>query len=126
MEAAYRNIHAGLAQAIDLYDEAELQAEIPVAVARAQVTLHRADPRQVPVEELRPEPVERLRPRLGRLMDDSYESLDRQHGQLRSFRNILLLAAFVITILVATTLLVVAWRTIAGPIGSRGRRAVSR
>lgn len=116
VEAAYRNIHAARAQAIDLYEEHELQAEIPVAVARAQVTLHRADPRQVPVEELRLEPVERLRPRLRRLMDDSYESLDRQHGQLRSFRNILLLAALVITVLVATTLFVVAQRPTVMPL----------
>jgi hypothetical protein len=45
-----------------------------------------------------------LRPRLRRLIDDSYELLDAKHAQLRSFRNILILSAALIAVLVAITI----------------------
>ncbi len=108
VEVAYRRLHAARAQLIELYDVNELYSEIPAAVARAQFTLHRDDPRQISVADLSAEPVERLRPRLRRLLDDSYESLDRQFAQLRSFRNIVLSAALVIGALTTITIIVVA------------------
>jgi hypothetical protein len=108
VEAAYRNLHAARTQMVDLYDANELQAEVPVAVARAQAELHRDDPRLVTIEALSAEPVRRLRPRLRRLMENSYEELDSKHAQLRSFRNILLMSAAIITLLVVVTIVVVA------------------
>ncbi len=104
VEAAYRHLHAARTQMVDLYDANELQAEIPVAVARAQTALHRDDPRRTSIEELKAEPARRLRPRLRRLMEDSYGELDNRHAQLRSFRNILLLSAGLITVLVGVTI----------------------
>jgi hypothetical protein len=104
VETAFRHLHAARTEMVDLYDANELHAEIPVAVARAQAALHRDDPRRVPLDELRKEPVRQLRPRLRRLIGDSYEALDGKHAQLRSFRNILLLSAALITILVGVTL----------------------
>jgi hypothetical protein len=104
VEAAYRHMHAARAQMVDLYDENELHAEIPVAVARAQTALHRDDSRRISAEELKAEPVRLLRPRLRRLIEDSYEELDSKHAQLRSFRNILLLSAVIVTVLVGVTL----------------------
>jgi hypothetical protein len=107
VEAAYRNLHAARAQMVDLYDRNQLRAEIPLAVARADATMHRDDPRRITVEDLEAESVESLRPRLRRVIADSYEQLDLEHAQLRSFRNILLIVAFFLAALLAITLLVV-------------------
>jgi hypothetical protein len=106
VETAYRQMHAAEAHLVELYDEHELQAEIPLAVARAQTALHRDDPRQWTVGQLREFPPALLRPQLRRMMADSFAALDARHGQLRNFRNILLLAALLITALVAATLVV--------------------
>jgi hypothetical protein len=108
VETAYRHMHAAEVQIIDLYDENELRAEIPVAVARAQSAMHREDPRQWTVAELRASPDTMLRPQLRRITTDSFAALDAQHGQLRNFRNILLLSAVLISVLVVVTLAVVA------------------
>jgi hypothetical protein len=106
-EAAYRQMHTARTQMIDLYDESELQAEIPSVVARANASLHRDDPRQLTVEELRKDPPAVRRARIRRLVGDSYERLDLEHAQLRSFRNILLSAAtFLILITLGTIVFV--------------------
>ena len=104
VEAAYRNLHAARAQAIDLYDDDELRAEIPLVVTRTNATLPAGDPRRITVGELTAEPMDALRARLRRLVDDAYERLDLEHAQLRSFRNIVLLAAFFIVVIVGATL----------------------
>src|SRR5215212_3227919 len=109
VEAAYRNLHAARAQMVDLYDKNQLRAEIPLVVARANATLHRDDPRWITVEDLEAETesVESLRPRMRRVISDSYEQLDLEHARLRSFRNIVLMAAFFVILLIAITLGVV-------------------
>ena len=107
VEAAYRNMHTARAQMIDLMDADELRAEIPMVVARANVTIHRDDPRRITVEELEAETVEGLRPRMRRVVGDSYEQLDLEHAQLRSFRNILLIAGFFIAAITAGTMVFV-------------------
>jgi hypothetical protein len=104
VEAAYRNMHTARAQLFDLMDANELRAEIPMVVARANATLRRDDPRLITVEELEAETVEGLRPRMRRVVGDSYEQLDLEHAQLRSFRNILLIAAVFIAVLTAGTI----------------------
>jgi hypothetical protein len=109
VEAAYRNLHAARAQMVDLYDKNQLRAEIPLVVARANATLHRDDPRWITVDDLEAESVESLRPRMRRVISDSYEQLDLEHAQLRSFRNILFLAAFFVILLIVITLGVVSW-----------------
>jgi hypothetical protein len=70
--------------------------------------MHREDLRQWTVEGLRASPSDMLRPQLRRITTDSFAALDAQHGQLRNFRNILLLAAFLISVLVGVTLAVAA------------------
>ena len=100
-------MHTARTQMIDLYDENELQAEIPSVVARANASLHRDDPRQLTVEELRKDTPAVRRARIRRLVGDSYERLDLEHAQLRSFRNILLsAAAFLILITLGTIVFV--------------------
>lgn len=111
VEAAYLNLHSARAQIVDLYDEYELRAEIPPAVARAQQTLHRDDPRRTSAVQLlsaEPFQADLARPVLRRLIGDSYEKSDLEHAQLRSFRNIVLLAAVAMLALVVATVIVVA------------------
>jgi hypothetical protein len=103
VEAAYRNMHAARAQLVDVYSTAEVDAEIPGAVARAHTALHRDDPRCITQTQLRGLPDQQRRARLRLLVEDGYEAVDLKHAQLRSFRNIILMAAGVIIVLVAIT-----------------------
>lgn len=108
VEAAYRNLHAARAHLVDLYSPAEIDAEIPGAVARAHSTLHRDDPRCITPQQLRDLPGDRRRAWLRRLLQDGYEAVDLRHAQLRSFRNILLIAAACIIVLLTLTTVLVA------------------
>lgn len=110
IETAYEYLHAARAQMVDVYDEPDLTAEIPVAVARAQQTLHRDDPRRPALDRLATDSVAHQRALLRRAIEDSYDSMDRQHQRLRSFRNIILVLAIFIIALVAATVLVVMLR----------------
>jgi hypothetical protein len=113
VEAAYLNLHTARAEIVDLYDENELRAEIPTAVARAQASLHRDDPRRIAAEQvLQSEDLQpdRVRPILRRLIGDSYQKADLEHAQLRSFRNIVLLSALSMFVLVVSTIAVVSWQ----------------
>ncbi len=107
VETAYRHMHAAQVQMVDLYDEDELRAEIPVAVARAHAALHREDPRLWTVAELQGTPSRRLRPQLRELNAASFAALDANHGQLRHFRNVLLMAAVLVSVLITVTLVLV-------------------
>ncbi len=109
VEAGYQNLHAARAQMIDVYDDAEIEAEIPAAIARSQQTLHRDDPRRALIDVLRVQAVARQRAFLRRAIEDAYDSLDRQHERLRSFRNIILLLALCIAVLVGITIVGVAY-----------------
>jgi hypothetical protein len=104
VEAAFQNLHAARAQMVDVYDDAELAAEIPSALARVQQTLHRDDPRRLIVDALRSQEVARQRAFLRRAIEDAYDALDRQHERLRSFRNIILMLALCIAVLVGLTI----------------------
>src|SRR5262245_14455782 len=111
VETAYLNLHSARAQLVDLYDQFELQAEVPTAVARAQATLHRDDPRRTAgVQLLTADPFDpdRARPVLRRLIEDSYEKSDLEHAQLRSFRNIVVTTALLMLVLVVATVVVIA------------------
>jgi hypothetical protein len=105
VEAGYQNLHAARAQMIDVYDDADIEAEIPAAVARSQQTLHRDDPRRALIDALRVQAIARQRAFLRRAIEDAYDSLDRQHERLRSFRNIILLLALCIAVLVGITII---------------------
>ena len=110
VEAAYQNLHAARAQMIDVYDDAEIAAEIPAAVARSQQTLHRDDPRRLLAAALSRQGLVEQRAFLRRAIEDAFDALDRQHERLRSFRNIILLLALCIAVLVGVTVLVVSQR----------------
>lgn len=105
--AAYQHLHAARAQMVDVYDDAEMAAEIPIAVARSQMSLHRDDPRRLDPAAFDNRSLTQQRALLRRAIEDGYDAMDRQHERLRSFRNIILLLALFIAVLVATTIAVV-------------------
>ncbi len=107
VEAAYRNTHAARAQLVDLYDEADVDAELPGAVARVHTVLGRDDPRLVSQTAIHRLGLAQKRAWLRRLIEDGYEAADLKHAQLRSFRNILLMAAAVTILLVGLTVALV-------------------
>ena len=104
VEAAFQNLHAARAQMVDVFDDDEIAAEIPSALARAQQTLHRDDPRRMIADALQSHEIARQRAFLRRAIEDAYDALDRQHERLRSFRNIILMLALCIAVLVAITI----------------------
>ncbi len=113
VEAAYQNLHAAEGQLILLYDVTQLRAEIPSAVARAQATLTRDDPRRTDTLRLlthtpTQQTLELDRERLNRLTETGYAHSDQLHGRLRSFRNIVFEAATAITLFMAIFILIVA------------------
>ncbi|MFL6154095.1 MAG: hypothetical protein ACJ72B_17080 [Ornithinibacter sp.] len=120
VEAAYREMHTARAQMVDLYDESELIAEVPHVVARANATLHRDDPRRLTAKELLACHPDVRRARVRRLVGDSYEELDLEHAQLRSFRNILLTAALFLMVIVVGTLAFVAFNPWLMPLCFKG------
>jgi hypothetical protein len=104
LEAAYQNLHGAKVEMVDVYDDAELAAEIPEVAARAHQTLHRDDPRRHTTDRLGGRPSAIQRAYLRRTMQDSYDAMDRQHERLRSFRNIVLVLAMFIVVLVGITM----------------------
>ncbi len=107
VEAAYRNMHAARSQIVRLYSEADVEAEIPSAVARAHAVMNRDDPRSISEPQLSCMEPERRRAWLRMLIEDGYEGVDQKHAQLRSFRNVILLAALVTILLLSLTAVVV-------------------
>jgi hypothetical protein len=107
IESAYAYLHAARVQMLDVYDEVELRAEVPSAVARVQGWLHRDDPRYLAVHSFDGVDATTARAMLRRLVEDGYEVSDRQHTRLRSFRNIVLVAVGLTTLVIAVTILLV-------------------
>lgn len=110
VEASYRNLHLARVQMLDLLTEAELNAEVPGIIARAHSTLSPDDPRLLSSAHVRNMPVEDRRAWLRRLMEDGYDVVDTQHTQLRNFRNILLKAGTVITVLLVVAVVLMSAR----------------
>jgi hypothetical protein len=116
VEAAYRNMHAARAQLVDLYSKADIDAEIPGAVARVHSALGPGDPRCITQNQLRGLPDDRQRAWLRRLVEDGYEATDLKHAQLRNFRNTLFKLTAVITLLVILTVIAVSFRPTVMPL----------
>ena len=108
VESAFQNLHAARAQMVDVYADEEIAAEIPAALARSQQALHAGDPRRLMSEALTRMALGQQRAFLRRAIEDSYDAMDSQHERLRNFRNIILMAALCIVVLVGATILIVA------------------
>ena len=107
VEAAYQNLHGAKVEMVEVYDDADLAAEIPEIAARTHQALRQDDPRRRSVERLGGRPLALQRAYLRHALQDCYDAMDRQHERLRSFRNIVLVLAMFITALVGITVVAV-------------------
>jgi len=102
VEAAFHKLHRAEAEMVRLYSDDEVDAEVPEAIARTEVGLHRNDPRRSAALKLTSmEPCDARRILLSKTVQIGHEAADRQYSRVRVFRNIvlvttLLLAAFVL------------------------------
>jgi hypothetical protein len=101
VEAAYQNLHAAEAEIVTLYDDADVAAEVPEAVARVEQALHRDDPRRRAVHALPRMPAgDARRAALRKAIEVGTGASDRQHTRVRSFRNVVLVTALLLLLLV--------------------------
>jgi hypothetical protein len=108
IEAAYQNVHAAEAEIVRLYDDAEVAAEIPEAVARVEASLHRDDPRRRAAHQLPDLAAPDQRVALLKAVEVGTAATDRQHTRVRSFRNVVLVTAALLLLVVAAVVLL-AW-----------------
>jgi hypothetical protein len=103
VEAAYQNLHAAEALMAHLYGPDELLAEIPEAVSRVEAGLNRDDPRTRAALRLTEytsrSDLGSARARLSKAIEVGHNAGDRDHTRLRGFRNAVLAAALVVTVL---------------------------
>lgn len=108
IEAAYQNVHAAEAEIVRLYDDAEVAAELPDAVARVEASLHRDDPRRRAAHDLHKLSAADRRIALLKTVEIGTAAGDRQHTRVRSFRNVVLVTAALLLIVVVAVV-VLAW-----------------
>jgi hypothetical protein len=103
IDAAYQNLHAAESLVVGVYTDAQVEAEIPEAVARVEAGLHRDDPRRQAALDLlegdQQDPARRAR--LAKTIEIGFGASDAMHGQLRNFRNTVLGGAAVLTVVLA-------------------------
>ncbi len=101
IEASYQNMHAAKAEIVQLYNVAELRSEIPEAVARVEGALNRNDPRLAEAHRLitqsaNPDPIA-----LRKVIEIGYAGSDQTHSRVRSFRNVIIVAALLLAAFLA-------------------------
>jgi hypothetical protein len=117
VEAAFRKSHQATSELVKLYSDDEVEAEMPVAVARAVASLNRDDPMREAARQLSSMgPGPRKRALLSKVVQVSYEAVDGSHTRLRNFRNVLLSATFCIAVLGLAFSFIVAFNPTAVPL----------
>jgi hypothetical protein len=117
VEAAFRKSHQAESELVRLYDDVEVEAEVPVALGRAEVALNRDDPMREAARRLvqmGPGPHKRLL--LSKVVQAGHEAADGTHTRIRNFRNILLSTTFCVAVLVLVFSVVVATNPTAVPL----------
>jgi hypothetical protein len=97
-EAAFLNLHAAQAQIALLYDTDEIRAELPEALARVEEALQKDDPRRADAQRVAtstdpPDPHE-----VSKIIEVGYSAADQTHTRVRNFRNVVVMAAGVLTV----------------------------
>jgi hypothetical protein len=98
VEAGFQNLHAARAEIVHLYDERELRAELPEALARIEEGLQKDDPRRAEAQRMATATGPLDAASVSKLIETGYSAADQTHSRVRSFRNIVLLAASVLTV----------------------------
>ena len=102
IEAAFLNLHRAEAEMVRLFSDDEVDAEIPEAVARAEVGLNRDDPRRAAARRLLlMKDAAAKRTTLSKTVQIGHEAADRLRSRVRVFRNIVLVAALLLTLFVS-------------------------
>ena len=102
VETAFHNLHRAEAELVRLYSDDEVDAEVPEAIARTDIGLHRNDPRRCAALRLvSMKDAEAKRILLSRVVQMGHEAADRQHSRVRTFRNIVLVSAVVLAAFVS-------------------------
>jgi hypothetical protein len=100
LETAYPYLHAAQVLMVDLYDDADVRAALPAAVAGVHENLDRDDPRRIGVTELsRHDTPASRRGALRLALDAGYRAGDHNHSRQRTFRNGLLIGFALLTLL---------------------------
>jgi hypothetical protein len=102
IEAAFHNLHRAEAEMVRLYSDDEVDAEIPEAVARAEIGLNRSDPRRAAaLKLLSMKDGAATRITLSKIVRVGHETTDRLHSRVRVFRNIVLVTALLLALFVS-------------------------
>lgn len=101
--AAFQNIHQAESELVRLYSNDEVDAEVPEAVARAEIGLNRDHPMREMARRLsQMKAGNAKRTMLSKIIQVGHESADRSHSRIRNFRNVLLSTALLIAVLMLT------------------------
>jgi hypothetical protein len=121
LEAAFQNLHRAEAEIVLLYDDEEVDAAVPEALARLSGGLGTRDARVDAATELNDKDVvargRNRRPLLRKTIQIGHEVKDQQFARIRKFRNIVLLTAMLILAFVIVFSVVVT----ANPAGGQAR-----
>lgn len=102
IEASYQNLHGAEAILARLYSDAEVDAEVPEAVARVELALSRDDPRRISAAKLVSMAAGTARRELlSKVIDVGHAAADQEHAKLRSFRNLILGVTALLAVFVA-------------------------
>ena len=107
VDAAYQNLHVAEILMVAIYTPAQIEAEIPEAIARVEARFDRDDPRRVAALSLHDphlSPSGR-RERLAKAVQVGFEAGDFEYTRLRGFRNAVLGSAVVLGIAIMGLLL---------------------
>lgn len=100
VEAAFGYLHKAEVEAMRLYNQDEVSAEIPAALSRVEVALNRDDPVLSEARTLLELPPGRqLQTLLRKVVEAGYDASDRQLARIRNLRNVLLIATLLIAVL---------------------------
>jgi hypothetical protein len=100
IEAAFGHLHRAEAEAVRLYADDEVDAEVPAALSRVELALHRDDPIRLAARKLvTMKNGAARRTWLRRVVQAGHEASDRQHTRVRNLRNVILVTALLIAVL---------------------------
>lgn len=110
IEWAYSHLHAAKPVLVELLPVEEVDALIPSAIARIGTCLDANDVRRLNLDQLQNESNEaRRRAGLKQALEIGYDASDQLHARARSFRNILVVATIVISVLMVVIVALVAF-----------------
>ncbi len=117
MQRAHQSLHAAEVFLVEVLSDADVHALIPKVVARANTVLSRDDPRRRDVDALPSmSPGPERRAALQRVMEIGYGASDQLHARVRDFRNVLLVSALLISLLMGALVWIVAQHPAAMPL----------